>query len=152
MTIMHTLLIFYEKGCHTKLFHEKGCHTNLFHEKGCQAGLKRRMAKYMLGIIANGIWLLSTIGASRIGPACIYFRTSHTTYHPNGHGMAMVMITAVNCVWIRATRQFEIPIRLTISAVSDLPGPRFHEGFVHGCRGHSSPSELGNGRLRCCCC
>ena len=48
--------------------------------------------------------------------------------------------------------QFEILIRLTISVVSDLPGARFHEGFVHGCRGHSSPSELGNGRLRCCCC
>ena len=52
----------------------------------------------------------------------------------------------------RASLQFEILIRLTISVVSDLPGARFHEGFVHGCRGHSSPSELGNGRLRCCCC
>ena len=42
-------------------------------------------------------------------------------------------------------------IRLAISAVSDLPGPRFHEGFVHGRRGHPSSSELGNERLRCCC-
>ena len=48
--------------------------------------------------------------------------------------------------------QFEILIRLAISAVSDFPGPQFHEGFVHGRRGHSSSSELGNGRLWCCCC
>ena len=40
---------FYEKGGRTKLFYEKGGHTKLFHEKGSQAGLKRRMAKYMLG-------------------------------------------------------------------------------------------------------
>ena len=43
------LRVFYEKGGHTKLFHEKGDHTKLFHEKGGQTGLKRRMAKCMLG-------------------------------------------------------------------------------------------------------
>ena len=50
--------------------------------------------------------------------------------------------------------QFEILIRLTMSVVSDLPGPRFHEGFAHGrsCRLYCSPSELGNERLRCCWC
>ena len=48
--------------------------------------------------------------------------------------------------------QLEILIRLTISVVSDLPGLRIHEGLVHGRRGHSSPSEVGNERLRRCCC
>ena len=53
---------------------------------------------------------------------------------------------------LMAPLQFEIIIRLTISAVSDLLGARFHEVFAHWRRGHSTPSELGNERLQCCWC
>ena len=51
---------------------------------------------------------------------------------------------SISCMDV-ITLQFEILIRMTISAVSNInfPGPRFHEGLAHGRRGHSSPSELG---------
>ena len=67
-------------------------------------------------------------------PVTLFLGSIGLSTHAHVHVLnARALDGAVNVI---AALQFEILIRLTIlSDVSHLPGPRFHEGFVHGRRG-----------------